>query len=70
MRIWILVGRVLKIVKNLDKHDKKDLMAWLLTQSERTFQRSFENGQPYSSIKRAVRFNLEELKENISKARL
>ena len=26
--------------------------------------------QPYSSIKRAVRFNLEELKENISKARL
>ena len=39
-----------QIVKNLDKHEKKDLMAWLLTQSERTFQRSFENGQYSSAI--------------------
>ena len=34
-----------QIVKNLDKHEKKDLMAWLHTQSARTFQRSFEAGQ-------------------------
>ena len=39
-----------QIVKNLDRHEKKDLMAWILTQSERTFQRSFENGQYSSAI--------------------
>ena len=39
-----------QIVKNLDKHEKKDLMAWLLTQSERTFQRAFEAGQFSSAI--------------------
>ena len=39
-----------QIVKNLDKHEKRDLMAWLLTQSERTFQRSFEAGQYSSAI--------------------
>ena len=39
-----------QIVKNLDKHEKKDLLAWLLTQSERTFQRAFEAGQFSSAI--------------------
>ena len=39
-----------QIVKNLDKHEKKDLMAWLLTQRERTFQRAFEAGQFSSAI--------------------
>ena len=39
-----------QIVKNLDKYEKKDLMAWLLTQSERTFQRAFESGQYSSAI--------------------
>ena len=39
-----------QIVKNLDKHEKKTLMAWLLTQSECNFQRSFEAGQYSSAI--------------------
>ena len=39
-----------QIVKNLDKHEKRDLLAWLLTQSERTFQRAFEAGQYSSAI--------------------
>ena len=39
-----------QIVKNLDKHEKRDLLAWILTQSERTFQRSFEAGQYSSAI--------------------
>ena len=39
-----------QIVKNLDRHEKKDLLAWLLTQSERTFQRAFESGQYSSAI--------------------
>ena len=39
-----------QIVKNLDKHEKRDLMAWILTQSERTFQRAFEAGQYSSAI--------------------
>ena len=39
-----------QIVKNLEKHEKRDLLAWLLTQSERTFQRAFESGQYSSAI--------------------
>ena len=39
-----------QIVKNLDKHEKRDLLAWILTQSERTFQRAFEAGQYSSAI--------------------
>ena len=39
-----------QIVKNLDRHERKDLMAWILTQTERTFQRSFEAGQYSSAI--------------------
>ena len=39
-----------QIVKNLDKHEKRDLMAWILTQSERTFQRAFESEQYSSAI--------------------
>jgi len=39
-----------QIVKNLDKHEKRDLLAWILTQSERTFQRAFESGQYSSAI--------------------
>ena len=39
-----------QIVKNLDRHEKKDLMAWILTQSERTFQRAFEAEQYSSAI--------------------
>ena len=39
-----------QIVKNLDKHEKRDLLAWILTQSERTFQRAFEAGQFSSAI--------------------
>ena len=39
-----------QIVKNLDRHEKRDLLAWILTQSERTFQRAFEAGQFSSAI--------------------
>ena len=39
-----------QIVKNLEKHEKRDLLAWLLTQSERTFQRAFESEQYSSAI--------------------
>ena len=39
-----------QIVKNLDRHERKDLMAWILMQTERTFQKSFEAGQYSSAI--------------------
>ena len=34
-----------QIVKNLEKHEKRDLLAWLLTQSERVYQRAFQANQ-------------------------
>ena len=56
-----------QLVKNLDKHKKKDLMTWLLTQSERTFQRSFEASQ-YSSASGSLKLIYEmTLKESGTK---
>ena len=39
-----------QIVKNLDKHEKKDLMAWLVSQSERVYLRALETNQLSAAI--------------------
>lgn len=39
-----------QMIKSLEKYEKTDLLAWILTQTERTFQRSFEAGQYSSAI--------------------
>ena len=39
-----------QMIKSLENYEKTDLMAWLVTQSERTFQRAFEAGQYSSAI--------------------
>ena len=39
-----------QMIKSLEKYEKTDLLAWILTQSERTFQRAFEAGQYSSAI--------------------
>ena len=49
VRIWILIGLVLK-VKNLDKYERKDLIAWLITQTERGYLKALESNQLSAAI--------------------
>ena len=39
-----------QIVKNLDKYERKDLMAWLITQTERVYLKALESNQLSAAI--------------------
>ena len=39
-----------QIVKNLDKYERKDLMAWLVTQTERVYLKALESNQLIAAI--------------------
>ena len=39
-----------QIVKNLDKYERKDLMAWLITQTERAYLKDLEYNQLSTAI--------------------
>ena len=39
-----------QIVKNLDKYERKDLMAWLITQTERVYSKDLDTNQLSAAI--------------------
>ena len=39
-----------QIVNNLDKYERKDLMAWLITQTERVYLKALESNQLSAAI--------------------
>ena len=39
-----------QIVRNLDKYERKDLMAWLITQTERVYLKALESNQLSAAI--------------------
>ena len=46
VRIWILIG----LVFNLDKYERKDLMAWLIAKTKKVYLKALESNQLSAAI--------------------